>query len=96
MATVQYEIRVAGAVPVDVLDELDDVQVITRPVETVLRGPVPDQAALIGIINRLHGWGIELHAVRQLPPEPDDAPADLLPANLAPQPVPSRPGEHPR
>jgi hypothetical protein len=66
MAALEYEIRVAGAVPADVLEELDGVRVITESVETVLRGPVPDQAALIGIINRLQGWGIELHGVRQL------------------------------
>jgi hypothetical protein len=51
-----------------VLEELQDVRVITESVETVLRGPVPDQAALIGIITRLQGWGIELCGVRQLGP----------------------------
>src|SRR5664279_4698606 len=64
MTALHFEIRVAGTVPADVLAELDDVRIITQSVETVLRGPVPDQAALIGIINRLQGWGIELHAVR--------------------------------
>lgn len=71
MTALQYEIRVAGSVPASVLDELEDVQVVTHSVQTVLRGPVPDQAALIGIVNRLQGWGIELHAVRQLPPARD-------------------------
>ena len=66
MTALHFEIRSAGTVPADVLAELDDVRIITQSVETVLRGPVPDQAALIGIINRLQGWGIELHAVRQL------------------------------
>ena len=74
MTALHYEIRVAGSVPASVLEELDDVQVIAHSVETVLRGPVPDQAALIGIVNRLQGWGIELHAVRQLPPDPDPSP----------------------
>jgi hypothetical protein len=32
----------------------------------VLQGPVTDQAALVGIINRLQGLGIELREVRQL------------------------------
>ncbi len=71
MTALEYEIRVAGSVPASVLEELDDVRVITHSVETVLRGPVQDQAALIGIINRLQGWGIELHGVRQLPPAQD-------------------------
>ena len=73
MAALLYEIRVAGPVPTDVLDELRDVRVVTESVETLLTGFVRDQAELIGIINRLQGWGIDLHAVRQLPP--DDAPA---------------------
>src|SRR5664279_4263047 len=33
---------------------------ITRP-ESIVAGRYTDQAALIGIINRLQGWGIELH-----------------------------------
>lgn len=72
MTALEYEIRVAGSVPASVLEELEDVRVITHSVETVLRGPVLDQAALIGIIIRLQGCGIELHAVRQL--EPDEVP----------------------
>lgn len=79
MTALQYEIRVAGSVPASVLEELENVRVITHSVETVLRGPVPDQAALIGIVNRLQGWGIELHAVRQLPPGQDQQPDHAQP-----------------
>ena len=68
MATVEFEIRVAGSVPAGVLEELRDVRVVTESVETLLRGPVRDQAELVGIINRLQGWGIELRGVRQLAP----------------------------
>jgi len=53
-------------VPADVLEELENVHVVSQAVDTVLRGPVQDQAALIGIINRLHSWGIELRGIRQL------------------------------
>ena len=66
MADVEFEIRVAGRLSADVLEELEDVRVITQDVETVLRGPVPDQPALIGIINRLQGQGIELRGLRQI------------------------------
>ena len=66
MTAVEFEILVAGPVPASVLEELEDVRVVTESVETVLRGPVQDQAALIGIIIRLQGWGIELRGVRQL------------------------------
>ena len=66
MAAVQFEIRVAGAVPAGVLAELGNIRVLTQSVKTVLRGAVPDQAALMAIINRLQGLGIELCSLRQL------------------------------
>ena len=46
MTAVVFEIRVAGQVPDDVLDELRDVRVVIESVETLLRGPVLDQAVL--------------------------------------------------
>jgi len=66
MASMDFEIRVVGPVPADVLDELEGIHVVTEAVDTVLRGPVQDQAALVGIINRLQSWGIELRGIRQL------------------------------
>ena len=66
VAAVQFEIRVAGAVPAGVLEELGNVRVLTQSVKTVLRGAVPDQAALMAVINRLQGLGIELCGLRQL------------------------------
>lgn len=68
MTAVEFEFRVAGTVPAEVLDELEDIRVVTESFETVLRGPISDQAALIGIINMLHGWGIELRGIQQLRP----------------------------
>ena len=66
MAAVEFEIRVAGPVPASVLEELEHIEVVSEAVDTVLRGPVQDQAALVGIINRLQSWGIELRGIRQL------------------------------
>ena len=66
MAAVQFEIRVAGAVPAGLLQELGSVRVLTQSVKTVLRGAVPDQAALMAVINRLQGLGLELCGLRQL------------------------------
>ena len=66
MAAVEFEIRVAGAVPAGLLEELGDVRVLAQSVKTVLRGAVPDQAALMAVINRLQGLGIELCGLRQL------------------------------
>lgn len=63
---IDFEIRVAGEVPAQVLDDLTDAQFVRRGVETVLQGPVQDQAALIGIINWLQMLGVELREVRQV------------------------------
>ena len=66
MTAMEFEIRVSGAVPPSVLEELGGVQMVSQCLETVLQGPVLDQAALIGIINRLQGLGVELRGFRQL------------------------------
>ena len=66
MTTMEFEIRVAGPVPDDVLEELRDVRVVAESVGTLLRGPVRDQSELIGIINRLQERGIELRGIRQI------------------------------
>src|SRR5664279_5714161 len=39
MAAVEFEIRVAGPVPAGVLEELENIEVISQAVDTVLRGP---------------------------------------------------------
>lgn len=69
--TTDYEIRVSGLVPDSVLAEIEGVQVIVEPVQTVLRGPVVDQAALHGIINRLQRLGLDLIEVRRLAEQAD-------------------------
>ena len=66
MAVVEFEIRVAGPVPASVLEEPENIEVVSETVDTVLRAPVRDQAALVGISNRLQSCGIELRGIRQL------------------------------
>ncbi len=66
MTDLHIEIRMAGPVADSVLVELGDLRVISEQVETVLRGPVPDQAALVGMINRLQTSGVELKSLRPL------------------------------
>ena len=66
MTAMQFEIRVAGSIPPGVLEELGGVRMVSQSLETVLQGPVLDQAALVGIINRLQGLGVELRGLRQL------------------------------
>ena len=61
-----FEITVVGQVPDYVLYELNGFRALTQASESVLVGSVPDQAALIGVINRLHNSGIGLRGIRQL------------------------------
>jgi hypothetical protein len=47
-----------------------------QPVETVLYGPVQDQAALYGLLDRIQSLRLELVEIRQLPASADEAPAE--------------------
>jgi hypothetical protein len=64
MPALDYEIHITGAVSDQVIAKLNDVRVLVQPVGTVLTGAVADQAALHGLINRLHGAGLDLIEVR--------------------------------
>lgn len=72
MPTREYEVRVSGLVPADVLIELGDIEVSTQELRTVLSGTFPDQAALYGFLHRLRGFGLDVVEVRrvQTAPEP--------------------------
>ena len=68
MAEVSYEIRIRGRVSRAVLDAFEGFDSGVEPVETVLHGPVRDQAELHGLIDRVQALGLELIEVRRLPP----------------------------
>lgn len=79
MAQTMYEIRVAGAVPEEDLQDMGAVPVEPAQVNTVLYG-VTDQAALYGLLDRLRALGIVVLEVRRVPgtaDEPDEG-AELL------------------
>lgn len=61
-----YEIRLHGELRGADLLELPDLTATREPAQTVLRGYIPDQAALHGVLQRLHSLGLELVEVRQL------------------------------
>ena len=63
----RYEIRIRGRVGQAVLDTFDRLQSDVEPVETILHGPVRDQAELHGLLHRLQSLGLELIEVRRLP-----------------------------
>jgi hypothetical protein len=55
-----YEIRVAGTLPPEVLLDFERLTASVEPVETVVHGPLRDQAALNGLLARLQRLGVEV------------------------------------
>jgi hypothetical protein len=62
-----YQIRVRGRVTAALLESFEGMESEVEPVETVLHGPVEDQAALHGVIHLVNALGLELVEVRRLP-----------------------------
>ena len=67
----RYEIRLAGKLSEGLLTVFEGMTVQERPAETVLRGPVRDQADLHRLIDQAHELGLKLVAVRQITSEGD-------------------------
>ena len=61
-----YEIRVAGVLPPEALLDFDRLTASVEPVETVVHGPLRDQAALHGLLARLEAFGVQVLEVRRL------------------------------
>jgi hypothetical protein len=72
----QYEIRVRGRVTPPLLARFEGLHATVEPVETVLHGPLADQAALHGMIQLVNALGLELVEVRRHPrgTQPDERP----------------------
>ena len=68
MGTIRYAVRLRGrpsdAAMAALPEELD---VTIDPVRTVLRGWLPDQSALLGVLTRARLLGLELVEVRRRP-----------------------------
>jgi len=64
-----YEIHIKGRMSEQLISVFEgmDATVQSESVETVLRGPVLDQAALHGLLDRIQALGLELVEVRRLP-----------------------------
>jgi hypothetical protein len=61
-----YEIRVAGVLPPEALLDFERLTAAVEPVETVVHGPLQDQAALHGLLARLETFGVQVIEVRRL------------------------------
>ncbi len=66
-AGTRYEIRVRGRVSDATLARLEGMEAEETTAETVLHGPVADQARLHGLLDRIQSLGLELIEVRRLP-----------------------------
>jgi hypothetical protein len=67
MGEVRYAVRVRGcSSDIELAAALEGLEVAVDPVRTVLRGRLPDQAALLGVLARARLLGLELVEVRRL------------------------------
>ena len=60
-----YEIRIAGTLPPEALVDFERLTASVEPVTTVVHGPLPDQAALNGLLARLELLGVQVHEIRR-------------------------------
>jgi hypothetical protein len=67
-----YGIRVRGHLGETMLSAFPTLDAEVRGEDTVLRGQLPDQAALHGVLAQIAALGLELVDVRRLPREPGD------------------------
>jgi hypothetical protein len=65
-----YEIRVVGVLPPEALLDFERLTASVEPVETVLHGPLADQAALHGLLARLETFGVQVLEVRRIHDRP--------------------------
>jgi hypothetical protein len=62
----RYEIRVRGRLGEKLAASFGGFDAEVEPAETILRGPVQDQAALHGILEQIESLGLELVEVRRI------------------------------
>ena len=64
----RYRIRVRGHLGQTIRSAFPALQARASGGDTVLTGPLPDRAALHGVLAQIEALGLELLAVRRLPP----------------------------
>ena len=64
----RYRIRVRGRIGQTIRSAFPDLQARASGGDTVLTGPLPDRAALHGVLAQIEALGLELLEVRRLPP----------------------------
>ena len=66
MPSSYFEIRVAGTLPPEALLDFERLTASVEPVETVVHGPLRDQAALTGLLARLETFGVKVLEIRRV------------------------------
>ncbi|MBK8905803.1 MAG: hypothetical protein IPM53_31770 [Anaerolineaceae bacterium] len=68
-----YQIRLRGHLGLQWADWFDGLTIIlTEDGDTLLTGPVADQAALHGLLKKVRDLGLPLISVIQIPPQADE------------------------
>ena len=67
MEAANYEIRIKGRVNDSQLSAFEGLDVTTEPVETIVYGPLADQAAVHRLLISLESLGLEVVEFRRLP-----------------------------
>jgi hypothetical protein len=68
-----YEIKVLGKIDHTWSDWFDGFSISTVDQNTILKGKAIDQAALLGLLNKIHGLGLVLISVIQVNRRKTDA-----------------------
>jgi hypothetical protein len=71
MRSQTHEITFVGQVGVTLRAEFDDCAITTGPDTTILRAQVPDQGALMGLVQRINGLGLEVVDLDLVTPPPE-------------------------
>jgi hypothetical protein len=72
----EYAIRVTGQLSDALVTAFPTLKQQPLPVQTLLWGPLPDQAALQGVLDHLDELGVEILEVTQLPEREHEAAHD--------------------
>jgi hypothetical protein len=67
MHTRHYEITVHGRLSAALVSAFEGLSATPAATGTVIRGEIPDQAALFGVLERIEALGLELLEVRSVP-----------------------------
>ncbi len=81
MSSSEYEIRIAGVLPPEALLDFEELTAAVEPVETVLHGPLADQATLQDLLARLEILGVPVLEVRRLQDRASPARSPQSPPN---------------